>query len=214
MFSFKDKNKNQVPVPGAPSRASMQNPKILEVNLIKDEAAVSFDWNKNLLFAALTMLLAGFLVAEIYFGLAWWEAQEAEKAQPLINSAAKLNLEASKLKNQTGAALLFKEKSVAFSELLGDHVHWTNFFTWLEKNTLSSVKYQSFEGGLDGSYNIDATAKTYADISWQVKAFLSDPLVKDVKVLGAESSKDGDKLKANEVNFGVLLTLKPEIFKK
>lgn len=212
MFSFKAKTK--APVAGNPSQGSMQNPKILEVNLIKDEAAVSFDWNKNLLFAALTMVIAIFLVAEIYFGLDWWEDQETERSQPLIASVAKINSEATKLKSQTGAALSYKEKSAAFSELLGSHIHWTNFFTWLEKNTLSTVKYKAFEGGLDGVYTIEATAQTYADVSWQAKAFLSDPLVKKVEILEAESSREGDKTRASQVSFMLQLSLKPEIFKK
>lgn len=213
MFSFKTKTK-PAGEPNKNAADSRQNPKILEVNLIKDEASVSFDWNKNLIFAALVFIVAIALVTEVYIGLDWWEDEEANRAQPLIASAAKINSEATKLKSQTGAALTYKEKSAVFSELLNNHVYWTNFFTWLEKNTLSSVKYKSFNGGLDGVYTLEAISKTYADVSWQAKAFLNDSSVRSVEITRAESSKEGDKLKASEVNFNINLGLKPEIFKK
>ena len=190
----------------------LQNPKILEVNLIKEEAVVSFDWNKHLLVLFFVLLLAGLLVGEVYFGLKWWEDQEAAQLQVLSDKVAKIDAEAGKLKKAASDALAYKEKSAVFTDLLNNHVYWSNFFSWLEKNTLSSVRYESFSGDTTGIYTLAATADTYADVSWQVKAFTNDPLVKEVKVTDAASSRS--KTSAGRVNFNIMLKVDPSIFKK
>ncbi len=190
----------------------LQNPKILEVNLIKEEAEISFDWNKNLLVLALVLFLAGLLVTEVYFGLNWWETQEAAQLQVLSDKVVKLDSEAAALKKSASAALSYKEKSAVFTDLLNNHIYWNNFFSWLEKNTLSSVRYEGFSGSTDGTYSLAATADSYADISWQVKAFLNDPLVQQVQVANAASAKS--KTKSDRVSFSILLKINPSIFKK
>lgn len=208
MFSLKKKNNKKEEGGGF-----LQNPKILEVNLVKDEVAISFDWRQNLSVLALVLILAVLFVTEIYFGLDQWEAQEAQQTQAIEAQVNITNAEVSKLKNSISPALAYKDKSAVFSNLLDNHIYWSNFFNWLEKNTLSSVKYQEFSGNLDGSYTLEATAQTYADISWQVKALTKDPLTEKVEVLKAESASD-DETKPGKVNFQLVLKVKPEIFKK
>lgn len=193
---------------------NLQNPRILEVNLVKEDGIVAFDWNQHIFILAVVLAIAGALVAEIYFGLDWWSKQEALRTQEVEAKIAKVNSETNKLKTQFSAGLTYKEKSAAFSDLLANHIYWTNFFSWLEKNTLSSVKYNGFTGDLSGKYTLEATAKTYADVSWQVKALLNDPLTQKVEVLQATAGQGKDKTKASEVKFSLLLVVKPEIFKK
>jgi Tfp pilus assembly protein PilN len=192
--------------------AELQNPKILEVNLIKEEAVISFDWNKNLLVLILVLLLASVLVVEVYFGLNWWEKQEAAQIQVLSDQVAKLDAEAGKLKKTASAALSYKEKSAVFTDLLDNHIYWSNFFNWLEKNTLSSVHFEGFSGTVDGIYSLAATADNFADVSWQVKAFLNDPLVKNVRVVKAASAKD--QAKAGRVSFTISFEVNRDIFRK
>lgn len=208
LFNKKKANKKEG------NRKYLQNPKILEVNLIKDEAKIFFNWNKNLLVLTLVLFLAGLFVVEIYLGLNWWEKQETLQAQSLTENISKINQEVSKLKNQVSAALLYKEKSAVFTELLNNHIYWSNFFSWLEKNTLSSVKYGGFSGDLSGDYTLDAKTDSFADVSWQVKAFLNDSLTQEVEVKNATAAKGRDRTKPAEVNFTLSLKVKPEIFKK
>jgi len=209
MFHIPQKTKGKM----SAARASAQNPKILEVNLIKDEGQTFFDWNKNLSILALVIFLAGILVVEVYFGLNWWESQEAARLEPIRISVAEANAATAKLKNQTSDALNYKDKVNDFSLLLNDHIYWSNFFNWLERNTLSTVQYDSFEGGLDGSYTLSATAPSYADISWQVKSFLNDPKTKKVEVLSASNSRDKEAAAPGQVKFEILLQVDPAIFK-
>jgi len=195
-------------------RSGFQNPKILEVNLIKDERRAAVNRYKNFWSLGLVLFLAALFVAEIYFGLNSWESQEEARAQSLSAATAKAGQDIINLQNQASAALAYKNKSVTFTNLLNNHIYWSNFFSWLEKNTLSTVKYGAFSGNLSGVYNLDAQASSYADISWQVKAFLNDPLTKSVSVSNATAAKSKDKNQIGGVNFVIALKVNPEIFKK
>jgi hypothetical protein len=98
--------------------------------------------------------------------------------------------------------------------LLNNHLYWSNFFSWLEKNTLSSVKYGGFSGDLSGLYTLGASAQSFADVSWQVKNFLNDPLTRQVEVMSASATKGKNKGQSGIVNFDLVLQVKPEIFRK
>jgi hypothetical protein len=196
------------------SNGSLQNPKILEVNLVKGQAFISFDWHKGLVVLFLVLALAAALVAEIYFGLDWWETQELTKAQNLSAQTAATNAEVVQLKQQINAALNYKAKSADFSALVANHIYWTNFFGWLEKNTLSTVKYNGFSGDLSGTYTLAATAPTYADVSWQAKALLNDSWTEKVEVLSAAAAKCSNRNQPGAVGFNLTLQVNPRIFKK
>ncbi len=192
----------------------LQNPKILEVNLVKNERNKFFDWHKSFLSLIIVLSLASLFFLEIYFGLNWWQNIEQTRATVFQTQITKINNQIISLKNKNQAALNYKVKSEAFSKILNQHVYWTNFFSWLEKNTLSTVKYTGFKGDLNGHYTLSALAPNYADVSWQVKAFLNDPLTQKVSVLQAHSIKNTDKTKPSQVSFDLLLQVNPHIFSK
>lgn len=212
MFSLKLKPKtkdiNKKPV--------VSNPKILEINLIKEDSSVSFDWGKNLSTILLVFFVAAVLVAEIYFGLDWWQNQEMVKTQKISAEVAKLNKEIANLNNQATEAFKYKDKVLILSGLLNNHVYWSNFLNYLEKNTISTVQYDGLKGDVSGNYAFTATAKTYADVSWQTKAFLNDPMTKGVSVEQASylKGKDDDKEKKSQIDFTLKLDINPAIFKK
>jgi len=222
MLSLKrSKNKKE-----AHDSRSPQNPKILDVNLIKDEIKVLFDWRKNIAVLFVALIVVGALVAEIYFGLDWWAKQEDQKAQSLKDDIAAVNADINKIKSQSDDSLAFKDKSIQITSLLDDHIYFSNFFTWLERNTLSSVAYGDFSGDLLGKYSLSAKAKTYADVSWQVKALLNDEKTVGAVVTNAglftpknkstDENKDEEEKKEqqSEVVFDLSLKVNPEIFKK
>lgn len=203
------------PSPGAEDnkKGSPANPKILEVNLIKDEVRVAFDWRKNLLVLLVVFLVAGSLVAELYYGLNWWSREEMSGAQLLSSQVDSLNREIAQIKGQSDAALTYQAKTAAVGQLLSNHIYWTKFLRWLEENTLSSVKYADFNGDLTGQYQLAAKAPTYAEVSWQAKAFMDDPLVEKVEILSAVSGGKNAKEQSG-VSFPLSLKVKPDIFKK
>ena len=143
------------------SNQNLSNPEILEVNLVKDEIVVFFDWNKHLLVALLVFVFAGLFVFEVYAGLNHWEKRESAKSVIIEDETRVLKQEIINLTKQSQDALSFKDKSSAFSDLLDNHIYWTRFFSWLESNTLSTTKFSGFDGDLSGSYSLTASAPSY-----------------------------------------------------
>jgi len=185
--------------------------------LIKGEVKIDFEWGKNVSFLALTLVIIAAFIAEIYFGLDWWGEQEKQRAESLNVSIAKVNAEISKVKSKADEALAYKDKSIEVGRLLDNHIYWSNFFNWLEKNTLNTIKFDSFTGDIKGKYSLSAKALSYSEVSWQTKAFLNDPFVKkvDVSSVNFTSSKDKTSLASNKgVSFTLNLELNPDIFKK
>jgi len=192
----------------------VSNPKILEVNLIKKDNGASFDFVKNLSTLFLVFFIAALFVAEIYYGLDWWQNEETSKTQVTEQTVADLNREITTLNNQADEAFRYRAKVTVLSDLLDKHIYWTNFLSWLEKNTLSTVQYDSLNGDVSGIYTFNATAQTYAEASWQVKAFLNDPLTKSVSVNSVSSSKTKENVKGGQVSFTLNLEVDPKVFTK
>jgi len=220
MFSLKGQKNKKAPSANRPS----QNPRILDVNLIKDEIKILFNWQKNIAVLFVALIVVGALVTELYFGLDWWAKQEDLKAQSLRDDIVSVNSDIGKIKSRSDDALAFKDKSVQITSLLDNHVYFSNFFTWLEKNTLSTVTYGDFSGNLLGKYSLSAKGKTYADVSWQVKSLLNDDKTISAEVSNAglftpknkssEEEEEDKKEQIAEVIFDLSLEVNPNIFKK
>lgn len=168
----------------------LKNPKILEVNLIKEEASLEFNWKKNGKTLAFVLGVTFFIIFEIQYGLTWWQQDEELRLESIKAETQLVNKQVTEMRLQAKDALAYQEKTKLISPLLDNHVYWTNFFSWLEKNTLSTVSYEAFDGSNDGIYTLSGTAGSYAEVSWQAKHLLGAPFVKKVQILSA-SSGDG-----------------------
>jgi hypothetical protein len=189
------------------------NPKVLEVNLVKDEVGVEFDWSRHLLSFFLVLFFAAMLVVEVYYGLDWWQKQEEQKTEALNNDYNVVVRQIKNINAKSTEVNNFKEKLALTQRIADNHVYYTNFFSWLEKNTLNTVTYGGFSGDTSGDYNLSATAKTFSDISWQVKNFKDNAFVESVSV-GNGTSNRGDTSTSTDtsVTFSIKLKVKPEIF--
>jgi len=196
-------------------REDLRSPEVLGVNLVKDEIIVFFDWNKHIFLAIIGLLVVLLFVFEVYSGLNYWEKQEEERVKAMENETMKLRSDIADINKRASAALIYKDKSAAFKDILDNHVYWTNLFAWFEKNTLSSIKYEGFSGTLDGIYNLSATANSYSEASWQAKVFSENPLVKSVSIstVGASGKIEEGDTQIGEVRFQIQLTLDPEVFR-
>ncbi|MEI6835471.1 MAG: hypothetical protein WCK59_01440 [Candidatus Falkowbacteria bacterium] len=192
------------------------NPKILEVNLIKDEMGVEFNVSKHLLSLFLTLLVASLLVAEIYYGLDWWQKQEEQKTLVINAEYEDVSRQVKNINLNAKDFTAFRDKLALTKNMADSHIYWTDFFNWLEQNTLNSVAYGGFAGDTSGKYSLNATAKTFSDISWQVKAFRDNKFVDYVRVdSGSAAGRDDKsitKATSTDVNFSLDLKVKPDIF--
>lgn len=217
MFNLKlQKNKEK-----GKSAYNSQNPKILEVDLIRGEMPVSFDLKRHAGTLILAILIAAIFVAEIYYGLNWWSEYENKRLDKSQQRFMAISEEIKQMNDQSKQINDFKERVGLADSLLSNHIYWTNFFNWLESNTLSSVNYQGFSGSIDGEYELEAMTKAFRDISWQSRVFLADPQVIAVSIDSAsdsggpeEEADDGDNNDQDlgDISFSVSLKVTPEIF--
>jgi Tfp pilus assembly protein PilN len=222
--------------------SSLKNPKILEVNLIKEEAQLDFNWRRNLGSLLFALGVTVFIILEIYFGLSWWQKDEETRLLGLQKEIKTISTEISQMRVLAKDALSYQAKTKEVGSLLDNHVYWSNFFSWLEKNTLSTVTFDGFSGNLTGEYSLSGTAGSFAEVSWQAKKMLEAPFVKSVDILNAASGEvitkedleaEADSAKAQEeageegeavvvvkppappgVSFALTLEIDPEVFKK
>jgi hypothetical protein len=171
----------------------LKNPKILEVNLIKDEVSLDFNWKRNLTGLGITLIVSALIIFELYAGLDWWQKDEEARLGELKAKIAEQTKEVNDFRKSADEALSYKDKTIEVGNLLNNHVYWTNFFSWLEKNTLSTVSYGGFSGQLDGKYALAGSAGSFADVAWQVKTLLDDPMTLKAEVDAVNAS--GNKTK-------------------
>lgn len=186
------------------SGGSLKNPKILEVNLIKEEAQLDFNWRRNLRSLLFALGVTIFVILEIYFGLNWWQKDEEARLLSLQAEIKTVSQEVSQMRGLAKDALSYQAKTKEVGALLDNHVYWSNFFSWLEKNTLSTITFDGFSGDLTGEYSLSGTAGSFAEVSWQAKKMLEAPFVKSVDILNAASgeiiSKEDLEAEADSAN--------------
>lgn len=198
------------------AKSSSQNPKILEVNLIKDEMRESFDFSKHGKTLLLSLFITALFVAEIYLGLNWWAQYEEDRLASLENRFNAVSAEIRGMREDSDKVLAFRQRAETIDILLDNHVYWSNFFDWLEKNTISSVRYYGFSGEDDGNYYLEASTSNFRDISWQARVFLADPAVISVSINEGSGERDVESLEHNsdEIRFMIDLKIDPSIFNR
>jgi len=195
------------------SNNEFEKSNILEINLVKDEINVYFDWYKNIAFLIVFVFLSLVLVAEIYLTLTWWEDKNNSVVSQEETRFIELSEETKKIRGEAEEALNFQTKLSRANFLLDNHLYWSNFFDYLEKNTLRNVQYSAFAGDIVGNFSLPAVSDNFPSLGQQVYQLQSDP-----NTLKASISS-GEKLESEEENiekveFEIDLKVSPELFKK
>lgn len=188
----------------------------LETNLIKDEIIVFFDWKKGAISLSICILSVALTLGAVY-GLLSWQASEKEKeSQVSAQRFVEIDKEIKTMEKEVGEAIIFKKKLSLVNSILSQHIYWTNFFEFLEKNTLANVYYLGFTGDNKGKYSLSVNAKDFSSIEAQVKKFLEDKRVFEASVSQAAVSTTGGKTagESASVSFELRLAIDPSIFTK
>lgn len=188
----------------------------METNLIKDEIILFFDWKKAWISLSVSVLLTILLLGVGYGLLSWQISQKEKDSQTFAQKFVEIDKEIKSVEREAEPALVFKKKLSLVNSILSQHIYWTNFFKFLEEDTLSNVYYLGFSGDNKGKYSISANAKEFSLIETQVKKFLEDK-----RVLGANVSQGTISTTSNKetgetagVNFELKLNVNPSIFTK
>lgn len=189
------------------------NPKILEVDLIQDEIPVNFEKRRFFSYLAVFVGLSLFLVAEIWFMLDSWEKREIyRKTQVVKEEIARIEQAISQVEAESKEAVLFKNRLEIGKKIYDQHVYWTNFFSYLEKNTLANVFYSGLEGNTSGEYSFKSMADDYRAIGAQVKYF--NKVIDTLSASVLNEKIDDSSLVPTDINvyFDLNLKVKPDLF--
>ena len=225
---------NPFPPQNFSKKQDFRNPEILDLDLIGQESEGKIDGRHyfNLLVAA--FLMTAVVVAQIYFMISWWE-KNSSTSEDLTKNTARAQKEIKNFQKTADEALDFSKRADLITPLLDNHIYWTNFFRYLERNTLSTVTFEGFTGDNKGEYTLEAKSLHYSDINWQVKKFLADDYTLSATVSeGTSGDKGTGKLSTpissstdqsiidqgkiskttgpESVNFSIKLKVKPELF--
>lgn len=195
---------------------------VLETDLIKDEVEIKFEWKKDLPGAFALFIIAFILILETYLFLSWWgESRGVENSHYLEREITYIKGEIEKIKGDYETSNAFKNRLIVSSNALNQHIYWTNLFSFLEKNTLKNLYYNSFSGNLSGTYVLPATTNDVRAISYQSKVLLTDPNislaeVSDEQIINEAVSggDNGATTTKTKVNFNLKFVLNKAILNK
>lgn len=163
---------------------------IVATNLIKEQRSMFFNWQNKILLLVLFVSLSVMACILSYGVLLILEKNKLNANDYIFKNLDGIIAEIKKEEVTAQDILQFNEKLMAVDYLLKNHIYWTNFFAFLENNTITDVYYESFAGDLSGKYNIPSVAKDFRSISLQLKVLqaAADKVV-SVDSSGAEAAE-------------------------
>jgi hypothetical protein len=188
-----------------------KNPsRVLEVNLVKGEIVKFFDWQRGILIILVAVFVTMAVLSGIYWGISWWGASsQNSKNNDYLQRYYGVSKEIKDLSPQVDQILVFKIKLDQVNFLLERHIYWTNFFDFLEKNTLSNVYFSGFSGAISSNYSLSATTDNFDAIDAQIKKLLVNQFIKGASVdSGTVSGQQGKP----SVSFSLSFALDPKVF--
>lgn len=185
---------------------------VLATDLIKGEIITFFDWKKNIIILIFFILLSGLILAGSYQALDVWEKSRQQQIRDFTEKFRTLSVDIRQAEKDTRRILFLQKKLEAVKTLLAEHVYWTNFFKFLEEDTLADVYYSGFSGDTKGNYVMPATTKNFDMIAQQIKTFEADEAVRRAVTSGGQKVKSRDR--AGSVSFDIQLSVDPNLFFK
>lgn len=197
-----------------PKISEIENPDVLESNLIKGGDDADFDWGRNISFSLLSVILASAILGFSYWGLNIWGDKKIQESKASTEEAEKIRVELKQVKERAGEAMKFRDQVKLVNTMLDNHVYWTNFFKFLEDNTLSQVYYTGgFSGDISGQYRFSALTDSYGLIEAQVEQFVLQSEVLSAGANAGELVVDRET-GSSSVKFELDLNLKPSVFQE
>ena len=177
------------------------------VNLIPTSITVrSWSQLRNLFLSVIVGTIV--LLIAAFGGLLWWD-QEIERQTSEVDAKIHIAegevLKFQGLKDQIAAT---ESQIKDIETLLGKHVYWTQFFTLLEKYTVTDVYFDRFTAGVNGNLTLNAHGKDFSTAARQLKLLQSPEAKEFVTAVGINGVTDSDQ----GTTFTLDLTLNSKLF--
>lgn len=192
-------------------------PDVLRTNLIKGQGLAFFNWRRAVKINAAVIILA-VLITGGAWGMLWLLSKREMLSSPISQRISAQEAELKRLRAAVAELNRLRQRVAAAKDILNSHVYWTNFFNYLENNTLPGIYYDEFEGELTGEYVLPAKARNFKDFSAQLKVWQEEQsYALSAKTGGAIIKKETQtigeiKSEQEVISFEVNLKVKPEIF--
>lgn len=193
----------------------------IKTNLMDGGPTILVDWKRNFLFLGFGLFIVALLIGLLYVFFQFKIQNESIAGEELDQEIKIIDMQIEKEKANLSEIDKLQKKLLISKNILDKHIYWTNFFKFLEDNTLENVYYlNGISGSTDGDYSFEALTDNYKNITEQLMVLRNSDLV-----LGAEVSEASleEKKKKNEednnsqekqIKFNLSLKLAPEIFYK
>lgn len=206
---------------------------LAQVNLIREHRSMFFNWQSKMLSMIFFVLLTCLICVLAYGYLLILEKEKQNSNLYIFTNLDNINKQIAVVQQELNAKIVpFNDKLMYTGYMLDNHLYWSNFFQFLEQETLSDVYYStgidaSINGNVKGSngvFEIWSVAKNYNAISNQTKVFSR---VKSGYVLAVDATDTDSLAKASStpaqvglfpvdssqaVRFKLKLTLDPRLF--
>jgi hypothetical protein len=160
-------------------------------------------WSSGIiLFSGSILFIILFIYAGLRFG---YEAYLNAQISSLNGQAQKMGQSVSA--SDEASLVTFYSQISNLESLVKGHVFFSQFLTWLERNTEVNVNYTSMSFAAGNQVTLAGMAKTSADVSEQMAVFEADPSVSLVSLSNLTFSPT-----ANEWTFNLVLTMQQSVF--
>lgn len=168
---------------------------VVKPNLIKNQEITFFNWHENLLILGLSLAMCCLLIGLLYVGLLIWQKERIDTTRVALENTKVIDDQIEIGEREAVEIKDFTYKLNLAGNLLDNHIYWTNFFKFLEDNTLLDFYFENFSGDLSGEYALPAVAKNLDTVYLQLEVMKAYPKIKSLTSDTGETSGDGGPVK-------------------
>ena len=189
----------------------------LDVNLIPAELSKhpELELPKKLFGYGFVVVLFILVIVGGYLAITWYQFKITQEIKGIENQISKLNGEIRQYEQDKTKAVELQKRLVLTRQLLNDHIYWTKFFSFLEKYTISEVRYTNFSMVGKDRLVISAIGRDYKSAAKQLMVLQkAGDFIKSVKIDAASAQVDTKTLTFGGVGFNIDMEFQPNVFLK
>lgn len=184
--------------------------KLFGTNLMRGQEFQFFDWQRaGIVIGSITVI-----VIAVLWGIRW-QIQRSGVQLATVAYETELAQRRTRLAELQKTAEGFsglRQQAQWASALLQEHVYWSNFFTYLEEQTVPGVWYEDFSGKTEDEYALKAQAPDFVTFIRQLQVWKEADTTYTRFFSVDEVSLDTGEGEGETVEFSVTFAVTPELF--
>ncbi len=183
------------------------------INLIlQDKEGVKQGIERSMVSHLIASVFAGVaLVALAYGALYVYGYYKEQELSSIHQEQITVDTAIASIESHRADLVQFQNTLEGVKKLLTSHIHWTNFFDVIEKNTIPEVTYVTVVMSPDGKVRLSGVAKDFTTLARQLRAFEdAKDVFSNVSITSGHAilGPTGDTI---GVSFDATATLKPTV---